>query len=266
MTIFDGVGIVKLPKFIYSLQLWQANYFVDFKESGGGAERTIQIDAGYYLPEDLATALQSALNSASGASGDYTVSFSRSTEKYTISTDLAYLDLLWNTGTNAASGAATALGFAASADSTGATAYEAPSVLPNKYIATQPLRNVRPEFEHDKLEAISDSGVRVINFRKIMRFLIVNFKYIEEQEIKNEWIPFIGNDSAARGHPFDFYPDSLTNANYIRMYVSNKRFKPQEMDQVEGLPAFYQFDLEMVEKKPVGGTISLEDIFTRTVS
>lgn len=265
MSVIDGTGFIPLPKFIYSLQIWQGNYFLDFKEAGGGAERTAQIDAGYYLPEALATALQSALNGASGASGDYTVSFSRSTEKFTISTDLAYLDLLWNTGTNAASGAATALGFAASADSTGATAYEAPAALPNLYIPTQPIRNARPEFEHDKKEAVSDSGVRVINFRKIMRFLTVNFKYIEEQEIKNEWIPFIGNDSAARGHPFDFYPDSQTNANYIRMYAGNKRFRPRELLNEE-LPAFYQFDFEMVEKKPVGGTISLEDIFTRTVT
>lgn len=266
MSIFDGVGVVPLPKFIFALRIFGANHFLDFKEAGGGPERTAIINDDYYLPEDMATALQSSLNSASGASGNYTVSFSRTTEKYTISTDLGFLTLLWNTGTNAASGAATAFGYSASADDIGFTSYISDIVLPNRYIPTQPIRNLRPEFEQDKNITVSDSGVRVTNFRKIIRMLTVNFKYIEEQELKNEWIPFIGNDSAALGHPFDFYPDSQTNANYIRMYLDSERFRPREMVQSEQLPAFYQFDFDMVEKIPKGGTISLEDIFTRTVT
>lgn len=265
MSVFDGIGLIPLPKFIYSLQLWEANYYVDFKEVSGGPERTATIDAGYYLPEAMATAMQSALNSASGASGTYTVLFRQSSEKYTIETDLPYLDILWNTGTNAASAAATAFGYAASADNTGETEYVSDMILPNRYISTQPIRSPKYSFKHDKIMKVSDSGVRVTNFRKIMRMLAVNFADIEEQEIKNEWMPFIGNDSAARGHPFDFYPDSRSSVNYIRMYVEENTFEPLEMIRV-GAPGYYEFTLRMVEKVPKGGTISLEDIFSRTVS
>lgn len=97
------------------------NNKINFKDSGGGAELTGTIASGTYTPTTLAAAIDAALEAAGGA--NYTVAYSESTGKWTITSDGAFLSILWLTGTNTATSIGSTIGFDVSADSTGAVTY-----------------------------------------------------------------------------------------------------------------------------------------------
>lgn len=103
-----------------------SNNKINFKESSGGAELTATVSAGTYSVSTLAAAIKAALEAASVSSRTYTVSHSTTTGKWTI-TGSTYLDLLFSTGTNAASSFRTVLGFG-STDFTGAVTYTGATV------------------------------------------------------------------------------------------------------------------------------------------
>jgi hypothetical protein len=60
---------------------------------------------------------------AAEAVGTYTVSYSRSTKKFTITRSAGTFVLMWNTGTNTATSIASTIGFSTAANSTGALTY-----------------------------------------------------------------------------------------------------------------------------------------------
>ncbi|NVM21122.1 MAG: flagellar filament capping protein FliD [Desulfobacterales bacterium] len=104
------------------------NNKIDFKENGG-AELTATITSGTYTVSELEAEIESRLETASANSIDYSVSYDSSTKKFTIKENgsiLTQLDLLWATGTNSATSAASILGFD-SADDTGALEYASDS-------------------------------------------------------------------------------------------------------------------------------------------
>jgi len=78
------------------------NDVVDFKESAAGAELHAALTAGTYTPTTLATEIKARMEAASGVAATYTVSYSATTGKWTISTSHTYLALLFATGQNAA--------------------------------------------------------------------------------------------------------------------------------------------------------------------
>lgn len=102
------------------------NNKIDFKESGGGAELHATLTSATYTPTTLAAEIKSALEAAGGET--YTVSFSTTTGKWTITTGGSYLSLLWNTGTNTATCLGPSIGFPSSGDSTGNTTYTGTNV------------------------------------------------------------------------------------------------------------------------------------------
>jgi hypothetical protein len=105
-----------------------SNDKMNFKETGGGPERTGTIAAGTYTATTLAAAIKTALEGATGATGVYTVTYSTLTGKWTIATSLAFLSLLTNTGTNVATSVWSSIGFSVAADQTGALTYTGASV------------------------------------------------------------------------------------------------------------------------------------------
>lgn len=96
---------------------------IDFKESGGGSTLVATLTHGTYTPAALATLIGTQMGAASGATGTYTVTYSSSTGKWTIATSLAFLSILWHTGSDNATEVGAAIGFDVTADSTGATTY-----------------------------------------------------------------------------------------------------------------------------------------------
>lgn len=108
---------------------WRASgYFVitssnnklNFDE--GGSELTATITAATYTPTTLAAEIKTQMDGAGGA-GTYTVTFSTSTGKWTLASDQATFNLLWNTGTDTANTIGDTIGFDTSADDTGAVTY-----------------------------------------------------------------------------------------------------------------------------------------------
>ncbi len=142
------------------------NNTIDFMENAGsglGAELTATLTEGTYTIKELESAIKAALETASdGGSNniDYTVSYDAATQKFSITEDgstLTELQLLWSSGTNAATSAASTLGFDNSADDTGAMTYtadnETATVVDITVSATDTLADVA--------KAINDSDAEI---------------------------------------------------------------------------------------------------------
>lgn len=279
MSIFGtGTDAIPIPKFVYALRIWQANQFIDFQEAASGAEMTAEIDAGYYLPDDLAVAVASAFNiatsGASGASALYDCTYDRTDDKFTISRTASgassYADnafnLLFDSGTNAASGAGTGMGYAVAADATGASAYEADNELPNRLIPSQPIRNPRPNFKGVNRESVTESGIHTANHVRTDIMFEFQIKYIPEDELLNEWSLFMGKPGDISSPwmqklDFEFYPKATSPSNYIVFHPDQEDWKPEEMNK---LPTFYEWIMKMREVIPKAGTLSLMEIYDGT--
>jgi len=99
------------------------NNKIDFDE--GGAELTATLTASTYDADTLATEIKTQMDAAGGLT--YTVSYSDSTNKFTISAG-ANFTLKWSTGTNASDSVADTIGFATAADDSGASTYTADEI------------------------------------------------------------------------------------------------------------------------------------------
>lgn len=112
------------------VQITTSNRAIDV-DDGSGTPFTVNIATGWYkTPQDLAIAVETALNSTNN--GDtYTATYSNSTGRITMTSDGAVngtFSLLFSTGAGVANSARTVLGFAAS-DLTGALTYTGSSAL-----------------------------------------------------------------------------------------------------------------------------------------
>jgi hypothetical protein len=85
--------------------------------SGTGATLSANTD---YTADEVCVGLKAVLDGDTTLTGNYTVTFSTSTRKFTIATDATSLSLHWTTGT---CNMADTLGYDDSADDTGATSY-----------------------------------------------------------------------------------------------------------------------------------------------
>lgn len=101
---------------------------LDFKESGGGSEKSVAIPVGNYTASELEFEVKNQMEAVSGVGATYTVSLSATTGKWTIATDQSFLSLLWSSGSQSGSSIGSTLGFATSADDTGATSYTGASI------------------------------------------------------------------------------------------------------------------------------------------
>lgn len=101
-----------------------SNNRLDFKETSGGTELSATITAGTYSVSTLAAAIKSAMEVVTANARTYTVSQNASSGRWTIAGSV-YLDILFSTGTNAASSIRDAIGFGTN-DYTGSTSYTGP--------------------------------------------------------------------------------------------------------------------------------------------
>jgi len=104
---------------------------LDFDDGGG--EENVSVSAGFYRPEELASAIQTAMDAAT--TDNITVTYSNSTGKFTIASDGGTLSLLWNTGSQTAETIAALIGFDDSANDTGALSYTSDD--PQSYASPQ---------------------------------------------------------------------------------------------------------------------------------
>lgn len=100
----------------------------DFNEDASHESATLvaTFASGIYTPEELASEIKAKLELLS--SSTFTVIYSSSTGKWTISSDGGYLELLWLTGDNSATSIGETLGFDVSADVDDALTYTGASI------------------------------------------------------------------------------------------------------------------------------------------
>jgi len=131
LTEAQGAGYAQTSdNVVKPFTITDPNKWIDFEEDGEG-ELTAAIATGNYTADELAAAIEDAMQTASdneaggeGLGVDYDVSYSSTDKQFTISSsELTSLDLLWSSGTKSAENAAEILGFVDSADDTGATSY-----------------------------------------------------------------------------------------------------------------------------------------------
>jgi len=117
-------------KLFFRSQVWRSNGTfiidatnnkIDFKESGGGGELTATLTSGTFDTITLAAEIKTQLESAGAEI--YTVSFSKTTGQWTISTGGTFLSILTNSGTNTAVSTGPSIGFGTTSDFTGNTTY-----------------------------------------------------------------------------------------------------------------------------------------------
>lgn len=113
---FEGIGFYYNPIVVTS----GSNDDIDFNI--GAAELTATLTAkAYKSPKDVAREVAIKMTAAAGTAIDCT--YDSTTGKFTITKASGTLQLLWNTGTNTATGAHSTLGYSAAADDTGALTY-----------------------------------------------------------------------------------------------------------------------------------------------
>src|SRR5210317_185186 len=118
---FTGQGI---GYYFDPITITASSKYIDFSDSTPTTYAASIVEKTYKDPEQLATALQTAMNDT--ASGDtFTVTYSNSTGKFTIASDATPFSILWNTGANTANTIGAKLGFSVAADDTGSQSYVA---------------------------------------------------------------------------------------------------------------------------------------------
>ena len=122
---FTGEGI---SYYFNPITITSTNKYLDFSDSAPSTLQAVLVEKTYKDPEQLATALTTAMN-AQGSGDTFTVTYSSSTGKFTIASDGTPFELLWNTGAQTANSVGATLGFSVAADDTGAGSYLGDSAL-----------------------------------------------------------------------------------------------------------------------------------------
>lgn len=183
--------------FLYGITIDSSNSSIDFKISSGGVEKQATLRYGYYSLTSLMKEVKRAMEAAD-ALNRYTVSAVRTfvggTEnRITISTNGAFLSILFGTGTRVVSSTGPVLGFTAS-DQIGLTSYtgtlSAGTTLIPEYVAYSYLA---PEFIRSVFGSVSVSagGDKEAIVWNVQQFFEANFKYEPEAKVITEWMPLL---------------------------------------------------------------------------
>jgi hypothetical protein len=106
------------------IEVTSSTRYLDFNDGG---DQVAVVTAKFYKdPHELASALQTAMNSVSSG---FTVVYSDTTGKFTFTKASGTFELLWDTGANAANSIGPVLGFSVVADDTGVLTYTSDNAL-----------------------------------------------------------------------------------------------------------------------------------------
>lgn len=179
--------------FLYGFEVTELNRSIDFVRVGAGPELQATLTLGFYSLTSLATEIVRAMQAVDSINL-YTVTIDRSisggTEnRVTIATDGAYLDLLFATGTRAASSVASLIGFPAT-DQTGSTSYAGTSTAGTALIPTEIGYNYLSPDHMRKINGsvnVSTSGLKEAIVFQIQKFWQAQFKYEPEATVVTDW-------------------------------------------------------------------------------
>jgi hypothetical protein len=123
------MAIGTFSKFYYGYEIDITNNKIDFAE--GGPELTATLSVGIYNPEELALEIKTQLDAVGAKT--YTVTFNRTTRKFTIAANTGTYSILISTGTHDDTAPYDLLGFTGVVDLTGSITYTSDSASGSEY-------------------------------------------------------------------------------------------------------------------------------------
>lgn len=212
------MALTKQSSFLYGFQITSANSSLDFKNSSGGSTLLATLNTGFYSLQDLMAEVVRAMNAADPANNySYLIdrTFSSGTQnRVTISTNGAYLDLLFGTGPRLATSIASTIGFT-NTDQTGATSYQSTSSAGTILLPSYVGYTYIPPTMMQKMigsKNVAASGLVETIYFATHQFFQVEFKYEPQAKVLTEWASFM--QWAAKGRPIEFTADT-TSANTV---------------------------------------------------
>jgi hypothetical protein len=181
-------------KFYYGWQITNSNKYIDFNDGSGVKTATLKV--GYYSSTDLMIEIKKKMDALSTL--DFTISFNRTTRKFTISSTSNF-SLLFSTGPNAAQSTAGLLGYTTT-DKTSASSYLAENVSGLEYSTQFYIQSYKDTSTNRKaidgvVNKSASGAIEVIKFGN-ERFMEGEFLFITN--IIQESISIIRTNSQGR--------------------------------------------------------------------
>ena len=239
--------------FYYIDEISIFNRILNFKEDGNPDELTAEIAIGSYSMNDLAQAVQLALNDA--GSQEYTVTLDRTTRFYTISAATNF-ELLVDTGSAAGASAYSLLGFTGSdlsgtntytSDSAAGTVFN-PQYLFQNYIQFDDWQ----EATHAKVNESGSGIIETVSFgqRKFSQFDLMFITDIPQNDSKS---------------PIENNPTGVADARAFFVFATKKgdfEFMPDRDN-----PAFFcTVLLESLPRHKDGTGFTMQEMYSRNLA
>ena len=236
-------------RFYYGLTISGTNKYIDFDEGSG--ELNAEIQTGTYTPEDLADAVQEALNNT--GTYNYTVSFNRTSRILTIASS-SPVDWLAATGTNVGLGtsAYATLGYPA-VDILGSTSFTASSAIATVYLPQYKLQDFVDQEDSRKNRspsvAVAASGKVQLQTFGIDRMFEMNIR-------------FATNIFQPSGGPILNNQNGVQNLRNFMRWVSNKN-TVEFMPDTNAPNTYFRLVLDTAPGAGDGSGYRLQEQFSR---
>jgi hypothetical protein len=247
--------------FVYGLEINALNSSLDFKAVFGGPEIRATLNVGFYSLTSLAEEIVRALTAAD-TSQTYAASVNRNVsgglENRMSIASSSYLELLFLTGSRAASSIAPLIGFLIQ-DYVGGAAYQGSSSAGKTLLTTYPGYTYSATDWNQQVQgarSISASGVKEAVVFQIQEFFDIEFKHELLDKVINEWKPFM--QWAIQQRDFEFTPNYSEYATVIECTLE-KTGKDgsglgfQFKEELPGMPGHFSTGTMTFRKRVVAG-------------
>lgn len=236
-----------LALFYYSESVDSNNFYLDFDEGSG--EVTAEVETGDYTFEELAEAIEAALNNA--GTNTYTVDFLRDDRKFEI-TGSATFSLLISSGTHNGQSVLELLGFSGS-DTSSATSHISNLQAGSEYLVQFPLQDYVDQEDFQK--AVSAS----INKSASGEIEVVKFGTEKFYEFE---IKFITNIDQGDSGPIKTNLTGLSEARLFLRFCTSKRKLEMMLDSSDK-DTFVTILLEKTEADQNGTGYKLQELYSK---
>lgn len=231
-------------KFYYGFEITFTNNKFDFDEGSG--ELTAELDIGIYTAEQIADELKIQLDAV--GTKTYTVTFNRSTRKFTIAANTGTYSILISSGSNATNSCYDDLGFTGVSDKTGSITYTSDDVAGSEYNPQFWLQDYTAPTEwYEKNDAsVNQTAGGTVE--------IISFGDVQYTEFN---ILFI-TDLAMDGRVIKNNPNGVDEANTF-MQFATKRGPIEFMPDSSSPSTFYTVTLESTPENSKGTAYKLKE-------
>lgn len=234
-------------KFYYGWQITNSNKYIDFNDGSGVKTATLKV--GYYSSSELMIEIKKKMDALSSL--DFSITFNRTTRKFTISSGSIF-SLLFSTGPNAAQSTSILLGYTAT-DKTSSSSYLSESVSGYEYKTQFYIQSYKDTSTNRKaidgtVNKSASGAIEVIKFGN-ERFMEGEFLFITN--IIQESISIIRTNQQGR-------------EDFIQFIEWCTEKAPVEFMKIENDPSTYQqFVLESTPSDSKGLDYDLIEMYDR---